>query len=171
MENQIMIKAARVGIVASLLSMSLASTASCRSAPSVTPSPTVTYTQYQLEYNLFTRYADIFWCDPDYYPVARSGGEQANAEAQFAAIRANTAEFSAILEQLTLPNKPEYTADEKLLIYREHKELTYGAQMAANGSGYNYTLRIGKNSGSQIQGTISVGGTITETKREASFNT
>lgn len=167
-----MIPKLRIRIIALLiLSAFFVLQPACQPAPSVTPTPTTVFTQYQLEYDLFIKYGDVFWCDSDYYPVARVGQEQINAEAQLAAIRGNAAEFSAILEQLKLPDKPDYTADEKLNIYREHKKLTYALQMAAAGQGYTYILRTGQNQGLRIEGTISTVGAVNETKRETSFNT
>ena len=70
-----------------------------------------------------------------------------------------------------MPDKPDYTADEKLAIYREHKKLTHAVAMTASGTNFNYNLRTGQNPGFSISGTISNAGVINETKRESSFNT
>lgn len=134
------------------------------------PSP-VAHSLYELEYILLGRYPDFFWCDPDYYPVGREGQEEKNAVEQFASIRANTGEFSAILKQADLPDKAEYTEAEKLVIYREHKKLVYGAQMTASQGGYDFVLRVGEGQGSRIEGRISPSGSITVLKQEPSFNT
>jgi hypothetical protein len=136
-----------------------------------TPSPTATYSEYQLEYKLLSAYPDYFWCDPDYYPVAREGQEQQNALDQFQAIKANAAEFQAIREHLNLPDKADYTNEEKFEIYRQHKRLTRIIQMTAAGNIYNFVLRIGENQGYRIEGTITLSGTLKETKRGTSFNT
>jgi hypothetical protein len=125
----------------------------------------------QLEYRLIAQYGPLFFCDPDFYPLARQGQEQQHALDQFPAIRANAAEFAAILEHLGLPEKADYAADEKLSMYREHKELTYGAQLTSSGAAYDFTLRMGQNRGYRIEGTITSSGSITETSRETSFNT
>lgn len=147
----------------------------CKAQSSLTTSSTsilpATYSQYQLEYRLFVKYPNIFWRDPDYYPVAREGQEQQNSVDQFLTIKSNQAEFSAILTQLNLPNKTDYTDNEKLLIYREHKKLTYAVQMTAANGGYNFDLRVGEGQGTRIQGTIITSGEIQETSRETSFNT
>ena len=132
---------------------------------------TSSYSQYQLEYLLFAQYTNVFYCDPDYYPVAREGQEQQNAISQFPAIQSNQAEFSAILKYLNLPDKTEYTDNEKLLIYREYKKLTYGVQMTAADGGYSFDLRVGEGQGERIQGTIKTSGEIQETSREPSINT
>ena len=130
-----------------------------------------TYSQYQLEYSLFSNFPDVFWCDPDYYPVVREGQEQQNAIVQFSTIKSNQPEFSAILEQLNLPDKTDYTDNEKLLIYKEHKKLTYAVQMAAVNGAYNYDLRVGEGQGEHIQGTITTSGEIQIASRESSLNT
>ena len=148
----------------------------CRSQPSSTKTTTSTTlpansSVYQLEYVLFAKYPDIFWCDPDFYPVAREGQEQQNASTQFLTIKSNQAEFSAILAHLNLSDKTDYTDNEKLLIYREHKKLNYAVQMTAADGGYNFDLRVGVGQGQRIQGTIMTTGKITVTSTETSFNT
>ena len=103
--------------------------------------------------------------------MGRPGQEEKNAVEQFPTIRANAAEFAAILEKLGLSDKTDYTDAEKLAIYREHKTLTYAVQIVASGSVYNFTLRTGETPGYRIEGTITSSGKITEAKRETSFNT
>jgi hypothetical protein len=129
------------------------------------------YSQPELEYRLISNFGDAFYCDPDYYPVVREGQEEKNALEQFSVIRSNQEEFSAILKHLNLVDKSEYTTEEKVLIYREHKKLTLAVQMTASGDEYNFTLRVGEGQGERIDGVITKAGKITETKRETSFNT
>jgi hypothetical protein len=133
--------------------------------------PSVTYSQYELEYQLVSEFGGVFFCDPDYYPVVREGQEEQNALEQFSTIRNNQSEFSAILKQLGLLDKVDYTTTEKVLIYREHKRLTLAVQMIASGDTYNFTLRVGEDQGERIDGTITKSGQIKVTRREASFNT
>ena len=111
--------------------------------PPVTTTTVVTYSVPDLEYRLFAQF-DVFWCDPDFYPVARPGSELGNAIAQFPAIQGNTDEFEAILQFLGLDRKTNYSDDERLLIYRQHKKLTYGAQIAPSRDVYTFSLRVGK---------------------------
>jgi hypothetical protein len=129
------------------------------------------YSQPELAYRLISNFGGAFYCDPDYYPVAQIGQEEKNALDQFPAIRSNQAEFSAILKHLSLLDKSEYTIEEKVLIYREHKKLTLAVQMTASGDDYNFTLRVGEGQGERIDGVITKSGQITVTKRETSFNT
>jgi hypothetical protein len=133
-------------------------------------SPTFSFSQYTLAYQLIARYPDLFWCDPDFYPVGRD--EEANALEQFPVIQANTLEFNTIMSQLGLPHKLNYSAAEKLSIYRQHKLISYGVQMAPVADGYSFALRTENEGveGKRYEGIITVGGKITVTKTEDSFN-
>jgi hypothetical protein len=143
---------------------------SVSTSPSTIPTTSAAFTQPQLEYLLLDKYPDVFWCDPDYYPVAKTGQEQQNAIDQFSAIMSNQVEFSAILQRLNLPVKTDYTDAEKLLIYQEYKKLTYAAQLTAEDNGYHFELAVGAGQGQRIIGTITNSGTITETSRASSVN-
>jgi hypothetical protein len=152
-----------------LMTVTLGMFAAC--GVTVTPTPTVAYSQPQLEYRLFSHFDNVFWCDPDLYPVARPGQEEKNAVEQFPVIMANEIEFPAILEHLGMPDKVEYSDEEKLQLYREHKKLTFAVQMTASGEAYNFILRVGEGQGESIEGTITKSGDIKVVKREPSFNT
>jgi hypothetical protein len=141
-------------------------------SPSPQPSPSVVYTRYQLEYLLFARFPDVFWIDPDLYPISRGPGqEMANALQQFPDIQAKGEEFAAILEHLNLPNKSGYSDAEKLGIYREYKKLNRGATLNPSGNLYDFSIRTGENQGLHYMGTITTSGRITITNQEPSFNT
>lgn len=140
----------------------------CKAEP---PSPPAEYSLPELKYLLLASFDNVFWCDPDFYPIGRPGQEEKNALEQFPAIRADEPEFSAILQHLGLPNKDEYTDEEKLLIYREHKKLTYQVAVTPSGDMYQFTLRVGEGQGERIEGTVAASGSIKVSKREPSFNT
>jgi hypothetical protein len=139
--------------------------------PAPTPTSPVTYSVPELKYLVIDKYGEPFYVDFDFYPVAREGQEEANAQAQFTTIRADGTEFAAILKHLGLTDKADYSLEEKVHIYREHKKLSLGVQLTASGSLYTYTLRIGEGQGWRIEGTIAPSGQMTETEREPSFNT
>ena len=139
--------------------------------PPTPPVPPVVYSVPELKYKLMANFGDVFYVDTDYYPVAREGQEEKNALEQFPAIKADNAEFTAIRQHLSLSDKADYTTEEKVSIYREHKKLTRGIEMTASGDIYNFVLRIGEGQGERIEGTITLSGKITVTKREKSFNT
>ena len=140
-----------------------------------TPIPTTTtastHSISELKYILLAAYPDYFWCDPDFYSVARPGSELGNAIAQFATIIANQEEFAAILNHLNLPSKAEYTDDEKLQIYREYKKLNGAVQVVSATPDYTFTIRTGQGQGETYQGTITTAGVIKVTSETTSFNT
>jgi hypothetical protein len=169
-----------VGLLAVVFSAACNSPASTSPSPttsptptatSTTPGPTQTYSQYQLAYLLLDKYPDFFWCDPDFYPIAREGGEQANALSQFSSIRSNSEEFSAILTRLNLPVQTDYSDSQKLAIYREHKKLTRAIQLTAAPGGFQFNLAVGEGQGQRITGNISVSGQISGLTAQSSFNT
>ena len=143
----------------------------CVQQPTPPPTPPVTYSIPELKYLLISNFDPVFYVDPDFYPIAREGQEEKNALEQFNTIKADTIEFSAILEHLGLPNKTDYTDEEKLLVYREHKKLARAVEITASGDLYNFVLRTGESQGERIEGTITQSGKITVLKREPSFNT
>lgn len=157
-------------VAAILVAMVLGISAGCGGGPA-TPTIPVVYSLPELQYSLISKFGNVFYCDPDVYPVARPDQEEENALARFPIIRANEAEFSAILEHLGLPNKADYTSEEILQIYREHKKLALGVQITTSGDAYNFILRMGEVQGECIEGTITPSGKITVLKREPSFNT
>jgi hypothetical protein len=133
--------------------------------------PPVEYSVPELEYRLLAHFDNVFWCDPDFYPVGGEEQEEQNALEQFPIISANTTEFSAILAHLGLPEKSQYSDEEKLQIYREHKKLTYAVQMTPSEDVYDFSLRVGEGQGEEIAGRITKAGAITILSREPSVNT
>src|SRR3989304_199449 len=114
----------------------------CGAPPPTTPP--VVYSAPELKYQLISNFGDVFYVDRDFYPVARAGQEEENALQQFPSIRADAAEFSAILAHLGLQSKAEYTTEEKVLVYREHKKLSLGVEMTPSGNAYRFSLRVGE---------------------------
>ena len=161
----------RLLVCIALLSVVTTFVGACTQQPASTSTTPVTYSVAELKYRLISNFDDIFYVDPDYWPIAREGQEEQNALEQFPIIRADEDEFSAILEYLSLSSKDVYTNEEKLLIYRQHKKLTLGVQMTASEDVYQFTLRVREGEGERIEGTITTSGKITVLKREPSFNT
>ena len=158
----------RIALVCTMLLVTIGIAIGCKAEP---PSQPAEYSLPELKYLVLASFDDVFWCDPDFYPIGRPGQEEKNALEQFPVINANEAEFSAILQHLGLPNKAEYTDDEKLLIYQEHKKLTYQVEMTPSGDIYQFTLRVKEGQGERIEGTVTPAGNIKVSKREPSFNT
>src|SRR5712691_9950078 len=61
---------------------------------------------YQLKFRIFDELGPPAFCDPDFYPIAREGGEQASALSNYAQIRDNGQLYSAIVEHEHLPAPP-----------------------------------------------------------------
>jgi hypothetical protein len=159
------------GIATSTSPTSATPTLPTSPSPSTSPTPTTPYSRYQLAYVLLDKYPDFFWCDPDFYPVAREGQEQANAIAQYPAIRSNGLEFSAILERLNLPTQGDYSDSQKLDIYRQHKLITVAVQLTASAEGFRFSLAVGQGQGQRVTGMINAAGLISGLSQVTSFNT
>ena len=133
--------------------------------PSAGLSPT------ELKYKVLEQYPDFFFCDPDFYPVARED-EMVLAEQRFPELQANQEEFQAILNHSDLSEKTTFTDEEKLLIYREHKKLN-AIFFEVVGDRYQFQIQTGQEGqqGSVITATIDGNGSIDIQKKEASFPT
>jgi len=122
-----------------------------------------------LKYRVLDEYPKLFFCDPDYYPVARAD-EAALAVQRFPEMQANAEEFAAILEHNAMAGITAFTDEQKLLIYREHKKLA-AIQFEIAGNKYQFQLQISEdgNNGFRISGTIDAKGRIKEEQRDAGF--
>src|SRR5438445_7396958 len=52
----------------------------------------------QLKFKVIDSVGAPVFCDPDFYPIARAGGEQASADTYYPQIKANAELYSAIVE-------------------------------------------------------------------------
>ncbi len=133
--------------------------------PSSTLSPT------ELKYKVLDQFPDFFFCDPDFYPIARDD-EMSLAQGRFSELQVNQEEFQAILNHNGLSGSTTFTDDQKLLIYREHKKLN-AVYFQLVGDKYQFQIQTGSESqqGSAITGTIDANGSIEIQKKESSFPT
>jgi len=124
------------------------------SLPSGALSPT------ELKYAVLQQFPDFFFCDPDFYPVARAD-ELTLALQRFAELQANQEEFQAILDHNGLAGVSSFTDDQKLLIYREHKKLD-AIYFELVGDQFKFQIQTGAEGqqGELITGTIDGNGTI-----------
>jgi hypothetical protein len=147
------------------------------SGPSPTPVPATLiptlpsskFTPTELKYRVLDHFPNFFFCDPDFYPIARED-EMVLAQQRFAELQANQEEFQAILTRNGLVGMTAFTEDQKLLIYREHKKL--GAIFFdVAGDRYQFQIQTGAEGqqGSFITGTIDTSGSIEVQKQEPSF--
>jgi hypothetical protein len=125
----------------------------------------------ELKYRLLAQFPDLFFCDPDFYPVARAD-ETDLARQLFPELQANLEEFNTILSHNHLAVLPTYTDQQKLLVYREHKKLA-AVIFERAGEGYHFQLQVlntgGK--GESITGVINGKGEITVEQRTHSIAT
>jgi len=133
--------------------------------PSSTLSPT------ELKYKILDQFPDFFFCDPDYYPIARED-EMVLAQQRFPELQANQEEFQAILEHNGLSGLTTFTDEQKLLIYREHKKLA-AIYFEWVGDKYQFQIQTGseEQQGFIIKGTIDGNGSIGIQQRDPSFVT
>lgn len=153
-------------------------TAVGRVAPSCefAPCPNTEFGETELRYRLITYFGKPFFCDPDFYPVARED-EEISATRHFPELRADTGAFETILAHLDMTVKMTYSSEEQLRIWREYKMLrairfTPGRE-EADGS-YGFSIRIAEKNtyeGETITGVIQENGGISIRGREPANTT
>ncbi|HTJ61487.1 MAG TPA: Hint domain-containing protein [Candidatus Saccharimonadales bacterium] len=130
------------------------------SATSITPAASGALTLAQLKYRVVDRFGRLWYCDPDFYPVARAD-EDSLAESRFAEIQSDAATFGAILAHLGYAPSSTYTHAQKLAIYTDWKML--GAlRLDPAGAAYHFTARFtpDEKTGSLVDGTVDGRGQI-----------
>jgi len=114
----------------------------------------------QLRFKVIDAAGAPAFCDPDFYPIAREGGEQASAIAQYPQIRTDAELYNAIVEHEHLPSG-ELDDAQKLTLYRAFK-LLRALKLAPSGDGYGFAYTAVKGSGFvTVQGTVRQDGTVT----------
>src|SRR5260370_42343662 len=76
----------------------------------------------QLKFAVMDAAGKPAYCDPDFYPLAREGGEQASALARYPQIQVDSEVYAAILAHEHLPST-QLTDAQKLTAYRARKLL------------------------------------------------
>jgi len=125
----------------------------------------------ELKYRLLAQFPDLFFCDPDFYPVARAN-EIDLARQHFPELQANPEEFNAILAHNKLAGLSTFTDEQKLLIYREHKKLA-AVHFTLAGNSYQFQLQVSptKGQGELITGTIDGQGKVGVQQRKSTIAT
>lgn len=133
--------------------------------------PSSSFSPTELKYKILDQFPDFFFCDPDFYPIAREN-EMSLAQQRFAELQANQEVFQAILRRNNLSGTTSFTDEQKSLIYREHKKLN-AIFFEVDGDLYQFQIQTGVEgqSGSLVSGTIDANGSIEIQKQEASFPT
>jgi hypothetical protein len=116
--------------------------------PPATPIPTLAagHSPSDLKYKVLAEYPGLFYCDPDYYPVARAD-EGVLARQRFPELEANQEEFQAILNQNGMAGATTFDDSQVLQIYREHKKLA-AVQFTLIGGKYQFQLKTKDSGGS-----------------------
>jgi hypothetical protein len=138
--------------------------------PTAVPTlPAASLSPTELKYRILDQFPDFFFCDPDFYPVARED-EMVLALQRFPELQANQEEFQTILNQNGLVGVTSFTDEQKLLIYREHKKLNaiYFELVADK---YQFQIQTGQEGqdGFVITATIDGIGSIDIQERQSSF--
>ena len=141
------------------------------SEPPPTPIPSLpsALSPTELKYRLLAEFPDFFFCDPDFYPIARDNEGQLAIE-RFPEIQANPEEFQAILAHNGLSGLTSFTDAQKLLIYRDYKKLN-AIQLELAGDRYQFQLQTAdaKQQGFAVKGTIDGQGKVTVQERIPSY--
>ena len=120
----------------------------------------------QLKFRVLDAVGTPVYCDPDFYPLARDGGEQANALTEFSKIQAQADLYAAIVAHEKLPGG-DLTDAQKLTVYRAYKLLN-ALVLTQNGNDYAFEFRAQPKGGPTIQmvkGSVRVDGVVTVTSR------
>jgi hypothetical protein len=153
---------ARSGAVAFL---AVVTVVACAHVPLTGGAPPLTIDQ--LKFRVIDAAGPPNYCDPDVYPIARVGGEQANAIANYPQIQANSELYAAILMHEHLP-AGDLTDAQKLMVYRAYK-LVHALTLTLSGDHYtfNYRATVG-DSIQMVTGTATLDGTVTIASRTPS---
>jgi hypothetical protein len=124
----------------------------------------------QLKFKVMDTVGVPVFCDPDFYPIARLGGEQASADTYYPQIRANTELYAAIVAHENLPSG-DLDEAQKLTVYRAFKRLR-ALVLTKSGDSYTFEIRVqtkGSNNAVElIDGSVRVDGVVTISSRTPS---
>jgi len=144
----------------------LLATAACGSAnPSPVSGTPLTVTQ--LKFAVMDAVGKPVYCDPDFYPIAREGGEQAGAISNYPQIKADAETYAAIVAHEHLPSG-DLSDAQKLVVYRAWKQLrALVLVLAPGGNGYSFQYRIQPSAGTyqMVVGMVTVDGVVSVSSR------
>ena len=152
-------------IAVALLVLACAACGSVAGTP--TPAVGTPLTMSQLKFKVIDSVGRPVYCDRDYYPIARVGGEQANAITQYPVIKADGEAYPAIVAHENLP-AGDLTDPQKLVLYRAWK-LLQATPLAPAGADFSFSYRIQSTNGTAsyllASGTVRVDGVVTVSSR------
>src|SRR6187402_3991253 len=145
--------------------------AACTSGQSSSPTPTPgpPLTTDELKIRLIGEFGPLWYCDPDFWPIARED-EAVLAKERFGEVQADAEAFAAITALLGIEGDT-FTDDEKLAIYRSWKQLNAILLEPARDGTYRFDyLNMpppGASEGRRTTGTIDEHGAITVEQQAA----
>lgn len=143
-----------------------AATASVTTAPTAMATLPPGVSPIRVKYQLIERFGDVFFCDPDLYPVAREVTDEEVAQ-RVAKLMQNAEEYQAILEHLGLGGVTQLTPAQQRLIDAERKRLdAIALERAGDRYQFAFQARNGGDRGHLIRGLISADGEITVISQE-----
>ena len=125
----------------------------------------------ELKYRVLGEFPDLFFCDPDFYPVARDD-ELSLALERFPELQGNPEEFQAILAHNGMSGLVTFSDEQILLVYREHKRLA-AIHFELSGDLYQFQMQVAKTEGEGflVNGTIDGNGKIKVLERQPGIAT
>jgi len=124
----------------------------------------------QLKFKVMDAVGVPLFCDPDFYPIARLGGEESNADAYYSQIRANPQQYSAIVAHEHLPSG-DLDEAQKLILYQAFKRLR-ALVLTQNGDSYTFEIRVQSQSAQTtvelVAGSVRIDGVVTVASRKPS---
>lgn len=139
----------------------LAAMVACGSASPAVGAP---LTASRLKFAVIDHVGPPVYCDPDFYPIAREGGEQASALTRYDQIKADAEAFGAITAHEHLPTD-QLSDAQKLTLYRAWKLLN-ALVLAQSGNDFSFQYRI-RSAGvyTMVTGTVRVDGVVNVSSR------
>ena len=143
------------------------------SSPTGTP-PAGGLSETELKYRLINQYGEIFYCDPDQFPVARGDQAELAARAVPALKQNDPDKYQVILKHLGLGPAAALDSGQAVAVYLESKKLN-ALVLTVTGASFKFALRISDTTGAKgkggfaVEGSIGRGGEIVETKKEPAF--
>ena len=123
----------------------------------------------QLKFKVIDAVGVPIFCDPDFYPIGRAGGEEASADTYYPQIRSDPELYAAIVAHEHLPSG-DLNESQKLTLYRAFKHLR-ALVLTKNGDSYTFEMRVkgqGASAVDLVDGSVRVDGVVTITSRKPS---
>lgn len=128
--------------------------------------PTAPLSVPELKYRVLEQVGRPWYCDPDFYPIARDD-ERALALARFAEIARDAETYRVILRHLGMSDAT--TDEQKLAVYREWKHLNALQLEPAGGGSYRFRVLVERQPGMgvEVEGAIDSTGFIRVGREQA----